>query len=385
MKNKFIFLLFGILFIISLVFPFNNQKKESDVRAIYFSYIEFSNYVMDKSSEEQKENIKIVLDNLKKYNFNRIIVHVRPFSDSIYKSGYYPVSKYVLDDKGEYPDYDVLKFFIKEAHKRDIKFEAWINPYRISNQLSTDNKIYDDYSKDGSAKITKNGIYLNPASDKAQKLIINGIKEIIENYDVDGIHFDDYFYPDKEIDLDNYEDYIKSGGIKNLNDYRLDNVKDLIKNVYSEIKRENKSILFGIAPQGNIDNCYEDSFLDVREMLNSDKYIDYIMPQIYFGFDNSARPFIDTVNDWKNMIKNKNIKLVPALALYKVSTYDKYAGSGSNEWIENNDIISREIRYLKSKSDYNGFIIFSYNYMFNEKYKKEHTKNEVDLIIKELK
>ena len=384
MKIKYWFIFFTILFFVSVLFIFKSKKENTEFRAVYFSYIEFSEFITDKSDEEQKENIREVLDNIKDMNFNRIIVHVRPFSDSIYKSDYYPVSKYVLNDKGSYPDYDVLEYFVSETHKRDIKFDAWINPYRISNLSTTDSRIYTEYSKDGSAKVTENGIYLNPASIKTQELIINGIKEIIENYDVDGIHFDDYFYPDKEIDLELYELYVKNGGTNSLTDYRYNNVKKLIKDTYSVIKNKNGSILFGIAPQGNIDNCYEDSFLDVKEILKNNGYIDYIMPQIYFGFNNKSRPFIDTVNDWINMIENKNIKFIPALAFYKIGTYDKYAGEGNNEWIENNDVISREITYLKGLDKYNGFSIFSYNYMFNDKYKKEHTNNEMDLIRKEL-
>ena len=364
MNTKFLSIILLILFIISFFFVFKKDKKEEEFRAVYFSYIEFSEYIKDKSDDVQKENIRKILDNLKNMNFNRIIVHVRAFSDSIYKSKYYPVSKYVLNDKKEYPSYDVLEYFISEAHKRNIKFDAWINPYRISNQKETDNNIYYEFLKDKSANITENGIYLNPASKKAKELIVNGIIEIVENYDVDGIHFDDYFYPDKKIDIESYEEYIKNGGVKDLVNYRYDNVKELLKETYNEIKKIDSDVLFGIAPQGNIDNCYEDSFLDLKEILKSDNYIDYIMPQIYFGFDNESRPFIRTYNDWKDMIKT-DIKLIPALAFYKVGTYDKYALKGSNEWIENNDIISREIKYLKEEDKYSGFSLFSYNYLFN--------------------
>ena len=227
MKIKYWFIFFTILFFVSVLFIFNSKKENTEFRAVYFSYIEFSEFITDKSDEEQKENIREVLDNIKDMNFNRIIVHVRPFSDSIYKSDYYPVSKYVLNDKGSYPDYDVLEYFVSETHKRDIKFDAWINPYRISNLSTTDSRIYTEYSKDGSAKVTENGIYLNPASIKTQELIINGIKEIIENYDVDGIHFDDYFYPDKEIDLELYELYVKNGGTNSLTRYSLINTCSL--------------------------------------------------------------------------------------------------------------------------------------------------------------
>ena len=378
--KKFIYGLTAAL-VVATVFLIEKKQVKSDTyetRAVYFSYIEFQNYIQGKTEEESKENIKEVLDNIKQIDFNRIIVHVRPFSDSIYISKYYPTSKYVLNNKDKYPDYDVLEYFIYEAHKRNIKFDAWINPYRISNlKNEIENSVYKKYSSRGNAKIVEKGMYLNPASEEVQTLIVNGIKEIVNNYDVDGIHFDDYFYPDKEIDLKSYEEYLKNNPDVNLNDYRLNNVKTLIKKVYRAIKEIKPNVEFGIAPEGNIDNCYDNSYLDVKEILGKSEYVDYIMPQIYYGFNNQVKPFKDTVNDWKNLIKNKKIKLVPALAFYKVGTSDKYAGSGINEWQENSNIIAKEIEYLMKSKDYNGFSLFSYNYIFNEKYKNE--KNDLEL------
>ena len=376
---KYIYVLLSVLFVISIFFVSNKKVIDEEFRGVYFSYIEYSKYITGKSEEDSKNNIIKVLDNLKDNHFNNIIVHVRPFSDSMYKSLYYPVSEYILNNKWEYPNYDVLEFFINEAHKRNIKFHAWINPYRISNstdlsKLSIDS-IYYYFVNKGDAKITPKGIYLNPASGEVRNYIINGIKELIDNYDVDGIHFDDYFYPDKEIDLSSYEIYKKEGGTLDLINYRYSNIIDLLKETNKVIKDKSKKIKFGIAPEGNIDNCYEDSFLDVKTILKGD-YIDYIMPQIYFGFNNQTRPFIDTLNDWDIMIQNNDIKLIPALAFYKVGNYDKYALSGSNEWIENKDIIGREVVSARTSSHYKGFSLFSYNYIFSDDYKNNHTEEE---------
>lgn len=390
MNKKVIYFLLLLFFISLIIVLFDKDDRSKNVsdeetRAVYFSYIEFSNYITDKSDSEQKKNIITILNNIKSLNFNRIIVHVRPFSDSIYVSNYYPISQYVLNDKGKYPSYDILKFFIDEAHKRNIKFDAWINPYRISNLKNPSslsfNSIYFKYKDTDMLGVTESGIYFNPASSNAQQLIINGIIEIVKNYNIDGIHFDDYFYPDKEIDLKNYDAYLVNGGTLSLNDYRLKNVKDLIKNVYSSIKTINSNVEFGIAPQGNIDNCYEESFLDVKEILSQDGYIDYIMPQIYFGFLNQYRPFKKTLNEWSNLIKTSNIKLIPALAFYKVGNYDKYALNGSNEWMMYDNVISKEIDYSRKNNKYKGFSLFSYNYMFNDKYKNDKTKIELNNII----
>ena len=383
---KYWFYVLLSLFVISFFFTFtkfdNERKNDEEIRAVYFSYIELDNYLNGKSDEKQKQNIKEILDNIKNNNFNRIILHVRAFSDSIYDSNYYPVSKSILNNSEKVPDYDVLKYFIDESHKRKISVDAWINPYRISNSKDiktlSSNSIYYKF-KD--SKVTEKGIYLNPANKDVQKLIVDGILEIVKKYDVDGIHFDDYFYPDKEIDLDSYNNYIKNGGKKSIDEYRFDNVKELIKNVYSSIKKINNKVLFGISPEGNIDNCYNNSYLDLKEILSNDGYVDYIMPQIYFGFDNETRPFIKTLNEWNNLIKIDRIKLIPALAFYKSGKIDKYALSGKNEWIDNNDIIKNEIIESRKVSNYKGFSLFSYNYLFNNEYQNEINKKEYENMI----
>lgn len=383
---KYWFYVLLSLFVISFFFTFtkfdNERKNDEEIRAVYFSYIELDNYLNGKSDEKQKQNIKEILDNIKNNNFNRIILHVRAFSDSIYDSNYYPVSKSILNNSEKVPDYDVLKYFLDESHKRKISVDAWINPYRISNSKDiktlSSNSIYYKF-KD--SKVTEKGIYLNPANKDVQKLIVDGILEIVKKYDVDGIHFDDYFYPDKEIDLDSYNNYIKNGGKKSIDEYRFDSVKELIKNVYSSIKKINNKVLFGISPEGNIDNCYNNSYLDLKEILSNDGYVDYIMPQIYFGFDNETRPFIKTLNEWNNLIKIDRIKLIPALAFYKSGKIDKYALSGKNEWIDNNDIIKNEIIESRKVSNYKGFSLFSYNYLFNNEYQNEINKKEYENMI----
>ena len=393
MKTKYLCLFLVVLFFISIFYSFFSKNEEStifdEIKAVYFSYIEFDNYIANKSESDSKRNIKSIIENLKRNGFNRIIVHVRPFSDSIYLSKIFPVSEYVLNDMGNYPNYDVLKYFIEEAHRNNISFDAWINPYRISNlkdisKFSNDN-IYFKYNKNGQAKITNSGVYLNPASEEVQKLIVSGIEEIVKNYDVDGIHFDDYFYPDNEIDNDNYKKYKNSGGKLSLSEYRYQNINNLLKRVYSSIKRINNKVLFGIAPEGNINNCYDNSYLDVKTILSNEGYVDYVMPQIYYGFLNQSKPFVDTVKEWKNLIKVSSIKMIPALAMYKSGNYDKYALKGSNEWIENSDIIKREIDYLKSSDNYSGFSIFSYNYLFNEKYYNSQNRIEFKNLLESIK
>lgn len=361
-------------FIISYKQELNNNEsaflnKDEEYRAIFISYLEFDKYIKDLDNDTSKANIVKMIDNMYKNNFNMAILHVRPFSDAIYKSDIFPYSRYVSTSEGVDPGYDILSFFIEEAHKKDIEIHAWINPYRIRNttdinDISKDNPAYKYLGTNHVKVIEGKGIYYNPASEIVQDLIISGVEEIVKNYDVDGIHFDDYFYPDDTIDLDNYTLYINEGGTLTLSDYRLNNTSTLIKKVYQKIKSIDKDILFGISPEGNINNNYDLNYIDTKKITSEIGYIDYIMPQIYFGFLNEIMPFMETVSMWNSLIKVDDIKLIPALAFYKSGTIDEYAKSGKNEWIEYNNIIKKQVLISRNLSNYEGFSIFRYDYIF---------------------
>lgn len=346
-------------------------NTNDEYRAIFISYIELDKYIKDKDNVTSKNNIIKILDNMKNNNFNMAILHVRPFSDAIYKSSIYPYSRYVSTKEGVDPGYDILSYFIEQAHNRNIEVHAWVNPYRVRNttdisDISVSNPAYKYLNTNHVKIIEGKGIFYNPASIIVQDLIVSGIEELVTNYNVDGIHFDDYFYPDDTIDLDNYQVYINNGGLLNLSDFRLNNTSNLIKKVYSKIKSINKNVVFGISPEGNIDNNYEQNYIDTKKILSEDGFVDYIMPQIYFGFLNEVMPFIETVNTWNSLITVEDIKLFPALALYKVGIIDEYARSGREEWIQYNDIIKKQVLTSRNLSNYNGFSLFRYDYIFGE-------------------
>lgn len=328
-------------------------------KGVFISYIEFELFD-NKNEEETKKEIDKMINKVKEYNLNTIYLHVRPFSDSIYYSNIFPSSRYIVSKEGDELSFDLLDYFINSAHKNNIKIHAWINPYRISNQtdinvISKTNPAYKWLNTNNVKIIEGKGIYYNPASSEVIDLIVSGIKEIIDNYSVDGIIFDDYFYPDKTIDLDNYE-LVKD--TVSIDDYRLNNVNLLIKKVYQTIKNKDSNILFGISPQGNISNNYNECYADIYSWLKEENYIDYIMPQLYYGFENESRPFINTLNEWIKLIQN-NIKIIPALALYKSDKEDVYAKKGINEWINNSDIIGRQIKIIMD-TYCDGYSLFSY-------------------------
>jgi len=389
MKKFFLYILILVFFITSFFIIENKQnnnlsdKNNLEKRAVFLSYLELNKYIKNKTSDESKANIKQILTNMNNYNLNMLILHVRPFSDAIYKSNIFPSSSSVVSEEGEKLPYDFLQFIIEQAKEYNIEVHAWINPYRIRSttdvsSISKDNPAYDYLGTNAVKVINEKGIYYNPANDDVNKLLVEGIEELVRNYDVAGIHFDDYFYPDAEIDLENYQKYIESGGTLSLTDYRYDVVSNFIRDVYSAIKNINKDIVFGISPEGNIENDYKKHYLDIKKILSQEGYIDYIMPQIYFGFENETRPFSKTLSEWNNLIKVETIKLIPALAFYKVGSYDKYAKSGSDEWIKNDDIIANQIMEAREVDNYGGFALFRYDYLFDKEKFSDTTAKELE-------
>ena len=372
-KEYYLLLIIFLLFIIYLLVPSatTNSKKEEreEKRAVFISYIELGNYLRGKDEETIKKTIDDMLDNVKNFDFNMVILQVRSFSDAIYPSSIFPSSRSVVNNEGDELPFDILKYFIKKAHKKDLELHAWINPYRISNDtdtsiISKENPAYKLLNTSSVKVIDNVGIYYNPASSEVESLILDGIEEIIKNYDVDGIHFDDYFYPkSNDIDSTDYEKAYKDNNSLTLQEYRLNTISSLIRKTYKLIKSYDKSLVFGISPDGNISNNYNSNYVDTRKFCTEEGYLDYIMPQVYYGFLNSTKPFEDTVKSWNNLITN-DIDLIPALAFYKTGNIDEFAKEGANEWVEYNNIIAREVMLSRELSNYSGFALFRYDSIF---------------------
>ena len=372
MKKKALIIIIIIFFFTDATVSYAKRKiilkKESDnseMRIIYISYLEYLKYFNGKSKVINQTMIDKMIDNISELNFNNIMLHVSPFSDSIYESKLFPYSYTLTGVEGKNPGFDYLNYFIKKAHSNNIKVHAWINPYRVSfnnniNSLSDKNPA-KELVNTSNIMIDKNGIYYNPASNIVKNLIVRQVEEIINNYDVDGIHFDDYFYIQNDIDYLEYTNYKNNGGEKTLKEFRLDNTNDLIKKVYKTIKKKNKDLLFSIAPDGNINNNYLYHFADVKTWLKDSEYIDIIMPQIYYGFNNQYSPFEKILNNWLDMREN-NVSIVPVLASYKVDNIDNDAGLGKNEWVDDNKIIDKQIKVIQKKN-LAGYALFRYDFV----------------------
>lgn len=363
--------------------PKNEKKQVEEKRGVFFSYLEIEKYFQKKEEIEAKKKIQEILDFLKEKNFNMILLQVRSFSDAIYPSKIFPLSKSLTGNENESYPFDFLKYFIDEAHQRGIEVHAWINPYRIRNNtdvssISIKNPAYGWLGTNKVKVIENQGIYYNPASLEVQDLIVEGIVELIENYEIDGIHFDDYFYPDDTIDEEEYQEYQFT---MSRQDFHLAQVNQLIRRVYEIVKK--KSLIFGISPEGNIDNNYQRNYADVKTWLSEEGYIDYIMPQIYYGFENEVKPFQKTLEEWQTLIKN-DVDLIPALAIYKSGLLDSYAKNGEKEWQQHSDIIQREIEFSRKMPNYRGFSLFRYDFLTGDT-ENQNLKEEREQIFELLK
>ena len=388
MKKKY-WIMLGVFFFLFL-FCFSEEKstvlpeKKQEKRGVFVSYIELSNYLKGKSKKEANQEIKKMVSNIDELGFNMILLQVRTFSDAIYDSSIFPWSSTISGREGVSPGYDVLKIFLNYAHQNQIELYAWINPYRIRGDEDTSDISKDNpaFSYLGSDVVDINqGVFYNPAKEEVKDLIVDGVLELVQNYEVDGVLFDDYFYPNLEIDMEDYQKYQQKHPEVSLEEFRRNHVSDLVQRVY-QVCHENDT-LFAVSPDGNIENNYQKHFADVKKWGSSTGYVDYLMPQIYYGFYNETQAFVSVLEEWEKLASK--VELLPVLAFYKVGAVDNFARSGKEEWILNDDIIMREILLTRNLKQYEGFSLFRYDYLFNKDLETATTMNEVKNMKKILK
>ena len=297
----------------------------STMKAVWISYLDLSSILTGKTESQFRTNFKRVCQNSSDFGINTIICHVRSFGDAIYPSEHFAWSQ-MAAGVGKNPGYDPLKIMIEIAHEYNLSFHAWINPFRTftTSQVSsvpsttTFKKWYNDSSKKGKY-IVQSGSrwYYNPGYPEVRELILNGVKEIINNYKVDGIHFDDYFYPTTDSSFDS-DAFSKYGSGKTLANFRRDCVSELVKNVYNAINAKNGNVLFGISPDANVDNDMNQQYADVKLWGSQNGYVDYLCPQIYYSYKSESRDFASTLTTWNNLITASNVKLTVGLACDRV-------------------------------------------------------------------
>lgn len=350
-----------------------NALNYREQKGIWISYLEYDSIMKNKSASSFRKTIAKYFDNIKNLSFNTVYVQVRAYGDAYYDSKLFPSGDRFNGTMGTSESYDALQIMIEEAHGRGLSVHAWINPMRLmtESQISAlSDKFavkqwYSDSNKNGKYIVYSGGRwYLNPAYKEVRQLIADGITEIVSGYDVDGVQIDDYFYPVTDASFDKAA-YSASGTDMSLYNWRINNVNKMVKSLYKAVHNANSTVVFGISPQGSVENNYNTLYADVKTWCSSTGYCDYILPQVYFGFDNAALPYESTVAQWNKMVSGSGVKLVIGLAGYKIGAVDTYAGaSGKNEWINNSDIISRQMSCAAELSNYGGVAIFRYGSVF---------------------
>ena len=264
---------------------------------------------------------------------NTVLAQVRPFGDALYPSAIFPWSSVCTGPQGRSPGFDPLAVLVEEAHARGLRLEAWLNPYR----LALNDTVPGAFSADSLAaahpewvKQAAGGQYLDPSRPDVRDCIAAGVQEILDGYAVDGIHLDDYFYPTTDEAFDAAE-YAAADTDLSLEDWRRDNVNALVRQLYQLVHaggRTAGAVPLGISPQGNNDNNYAQQYSDAALWLSTPGYIDYAMPQVYWGYgyttgSGSTRfAFENITAEWLALPRAEGVALYFGLGAYRIGDGD---------------------------------------------------------------
>ena len=347
------------------------QEEDEPLVGVWVPY--FSLAAPEGTQEAFEANYKEIADTAKEKGVNAMLVHVRPFSDSLYQSQYYPWSHILTGTQGQDPGFDALQFMIDYTHSLGMEFHAWLNPLRVktkdtpgtlaeSNPYVQLGQEYPEYFMEYDG-----GVYLNPAYPYIRTLIADGAAEIAAGYDVDGIHFDDYFYPSQDSALDStaYESYVQTVEQPlSLLEWRTANINAMVAQVYEAIKGVKPEVVFGISPQGNIRND-EAMGADVKTWAAVPGYVDYLAPQLYFSFENEALGYTEALEEWAALPRHDGLDLYAGLALYKAGT-----DADNGTWLGRDDIIALQAE-AALEAGYQGVILYSSDYLNAQQAAKE--------------
>ncbi|MEH6619464.1 glycoside hydrolase family 10 protein [Maribacter arcticus] len=377
--TPFLFIL--VLFNSCGIFKTYEKHPKTEFRGVWIATVVNIDWPKNgnDTSEKQKTDYLKILDFYQKENYNAVIVQVRAAGDAFYDSDYAPWSRFLTGEEGTPPQWntDVLEWMILEAHQRGMEFHAWLNPYRAtfdenfevlaeSHDYCTHPEWMVHYGK-------KN--YYNPGLPEVRNHFSNIIAEIVSKYDVDAIHFDDYFYPYKikdEVFNDSitFESYAKPN--QNLDDWRRSNIDSLVKQSYEKIKSIKPWVQFGISPFGVWKNnstdpkgsntkagqtAYEDLYADPLLWMEKG-WIDYLAPQVYWSMDLPVASH-KTIVDWWSK-NNFNTNLYVGNGAYKVRNNSDKAWDDIKE-------LPMQLELARETPQISGNIMFSAKSLMSDK------------------
>lgn len=321
LKKLFLFLL--VCTSVQLSAQINTGPKiQREFRAAWVASVANINWPSKPglTTQQQQDEAIVLLDMLKKNNFNAVIFQVRPQADAFYKSDLEPWSYYLTGVQGQAPNpyYDPLEFWVAAAHERGLELHVWLNPYRAHHVSGGPVSEFSVVKKHPElvVKLKQGYWWFDPSKKGTQDLSAAVVKDIVKRYDIDGVHFDDYFYPYAEYnggadfpDSESYAAYQNKGGKLALGDWRRDHVNTFIKRIYKEIKKEKKHVKLGISPFGIWRPGYPESirgmdqydklYADAKLWLNKG-WIDYFMPQLYWQINNVPLSFPVLLGWWES-------------------------------------------------------------------------------------
>ncbi|MDU1567707.1 MULTISPECIES: family 10 glycosylhydrolase [Clostridium] len=360
MKKILAILLSFIMINVIVVTP--KAAVNEDMKAVWITTVynqDWPSVGARNNVAQQKQEFINILEDIKSLGLNTVIVQVRPKGDALYKSNINPWSEVLTGTQGKDPGYDPLTFITEEAHKRGIKVHAWLNPYRVTTSGTDANVLSENhFARQNPQTLITDGkaLYYNPGLPEVRQHIIDTVDEIVRNYNVDGIHFDDYFYPGNNVnDSDAYSKY---GNGMDIGDFRRSSVNELVKAIYNKVKSINSNVEFGISPRGIWKNnssdptgsdtrgaqSYYDIYGDTRTWIKNE-WLDYVAPQVYWEIGNSAADYSKLIPWWSNEVNGTNVKLYIGHAVYKPTVAKE---------------IDKQIELNRQYPNVRGSIFFSY-------------------------
>ncbi|GAB2825298.1 family 10 glycosylhydrolase [Actinoallomurus bryophytorum] len=285
---------------------------------------------------KQQGQYRHLLDVAQKLNFNTVYVQIRPAADAFYPSRLEPWSQYLTGKQGGDPGYDPLRFLVDEAHKRGLEFHAWFNPYRASAQADRNRLAPNSQARLHPDWVHRYGgaLWFDPGLPQVRDLVGKVVLDVVNRYDVDGVHLDDYFYPyplpgQAFPDSATFKKYGK--GYANIGDWRRHNVDALVQGLHTQIHQAKPAVRFGISPFGVWRNkskdpagsataalqSYDDIYADSRKWVRSG-WVDYIAPQLYWPVGFKAADYRTLVAWWSKQVAGTHVQLVIGQAAYQV-------------------------------------------------------------------
>lgn len=328
------------------------QMPRKEIRAVWLTTVWELDWPMKRRGEEaQKQLYREYLDAFEELNFNTIFLQVRSMGDAFYETKYEPWSKVLTGTRGQDPGWDVLGFMLDEAHRRGFSVHAWVNPFRIDTS-GTPPELHPSIQPEWVTQQGKWTLY-DPAEPGARGRVADIVAEIITKYDFDGLHIDDYFYPDPSsagATPDDAEQYKKYGAAyKTVEDFRRANVDKAVKAIFDTVRKHRPEIPFSVSPAAGYKYNYETLYADIY-MWAKEGWMDALIPQLYHHIGHPTADFRVTLHTWAQY--SYNASLIVGHGLYRFGDPKSPAPFQSSAELIRQFELSRADKRVKGNAQY---------------------------------